>query len=165
MWDKLFIGGMLLYTIGFIAYDVLHKATEPIVYTALASEDTEVTEPREVRIVVEYNDESIEQLIRDTFPESPNTMVAVAKCENGWSHIRGYIADQQSQHVLSYGQEQSWGIFQIHSPDWHTTALKLGFTEYKTDVVQNIKMARHIYDTQGITAWTCYTKGLYKKYL
>lgn len=112
--------------------------------------------PREVRIKIAYSEEGIEKLIRDTFPEDPETAVKIAKCESG---LRVNI---QSRHVLSYGQEQSFGIFQIHKPDWHTTALRLGYDEYKTDAADNIAMARYIYEQAGKTwrDWSCYTKRM-----
>lgn len=62
----------------------------------------------------------------------------------------------QSKNTLSYGREQSFGIFQIHAKDWEQTAIKLGLPDYKTNVEQNLKMARHVYEVQGWDAWTCY---------
>lgn len=113
-------------------------------------------EPREVRIKIAYSKEGIKQLIRDTFPEDPDTAVRIATCESG------LVADIQSRHVLSYGQERSWGVFQIHEPDWHKVALRLGYDEYKTDAADNIAMARYIYDQAGKrwTDWSCYTKKM-----
>lgn len=107
-----------------------------------------------------WTEERIEEAIRATFPETPNTAVAIAKCESGLNPT------QQSYHQLSYGREQSFGIFQIHAPDHNATALRLGLPNYRTDVEENLKMARYIYDDRGNwTAWTCYTKGLYKAHL
>jgi len=121
---------------------------------------TIVIEPREVMIEVVYSKEGIERLIRETFPEAPNTAVAIAKCESGLSK------DIQSHHTLSYGREESYGVFQIHSKDHDRTAKKLGLEDYRTDVEDNVKMARYLYDSRGnFKDWTCYNSGEYKKFL
>lgn len=115
-----------------------------------------------IRVHIDWTEERIEKEIRDTFPEDAETAIKVARCENGWSEKRGYKADIQSGHVLSYGQEQSFGIFQIHAPDWHKTALRLGYDNYQTDPGDNIKMARYIYDNAGKKwrDWTCFSKKM-----
>lgn len=84
-----------------------------------------------------------------TFPESPETAVAVAQCESGFRMV-------QSNHVQPYGREESWGIFQIHAKAWEGTAQALGLAEYKSNIEQNIQMARHVYEQSGWRAWTCY---------
>ncbi len=113
-------------------------------------------QPQEVRIEVIWSKDEIEKEIRRVFHEEPNTAVAVAKCESG------LIPDIQSQHKQSYGQERSFGIFQIHAPDWHNKAIALGFNDYRTDVADNIKMARYIYDSAGKkwTPWSCFSKKM-----
>lgn len=113
-------------------------------------------EPREVRIKIAYSKEGIEQLIRDTFPEDPDTAVRVATCESGLD------ADIQSYHIINGERERSFGVFQIFSPVWHQTALRLGYTDYKTDPGDNIAMARYIYEQAGKrwTDWSCYTKKM-----
>ena len=113
--------------------------------------------PPEVRIevVTDWTRERIEREIRDTFPEDPETAVKIAQCESG---LR---ADIQSHHILSYGRERSWGVFQIHEPDHQKTAERLGLYNYKTDPRENIALARHIYDAAGgWTPWSCYTKRM-----
>lgn len=134
-----------------------------VVYAETTTVEVAEPEPKTVLIEVKYNwtEERIEQEIRNVFVEAPNTAVAIAKCESGLD------IDIQSQHILSYGQELSFGLFQIHKPDWHETALALGLDEYKTNPIHNVQMARYIYENAGYqyTDWMCYTKGLYKKYL
>lgn len=111
-----------------------------------------------IEVKVDWTRERIEEEIRNTFPEAPNTAVAIAKCESGLK------ADIQSHHVLNGEREQSFGVFQVHSPSWHRLAMKLGYEDYRTDPGDNIKMARYIYDNAGksFRDWTCYTKGMYK---
>lgn len=113
-----------------------------------------------VEAEIDWTKERIIKEIRETFPEDPDTAVAIAKCESG------LIPDQQSKHILSYGQEESYGIMQIHARDHHDTAIALGFEDYKTDPADNLAVARHLKDRRGNwNDWMCYTKGLYKQYL
>jgi len=128
--------------------------------TAEAMNVQPVEAPKEVQIEIVYSKESIEQLIRETFPEEPNTAVAIAKCESGLD------ADIQSHHILSYGREESFGVFQIHAKDWDTKANKLGFEDYRTDVKDNVLMARYLYEARGnFKDWSCFKNGGYKQYL
>lgn len=143
----------------------IQRQTNILIYEARADEGEVVATSTEsvaagVLIRVEYDKAGIEKLIRETFPEAPNTAVAIAKCESGLK------ATARAQAILSYGQESSWGIFQIHKPDWDARANKLGYGDYETDVEHNIKMARHIYDGRGsFKDWSCYNNGGYKRYL
>lgn len=117
-----------------------------------------VTEPREVAIevVIDWTPERIAKEIRDTFPEAPETAVKIAKCESG------LVPTVQSHHRQSYGQERSFGIMQIHAPDWEDDAIRLGYKNYRTDVRENLKMARYIYEKAGnsFQPWSCYSKKM-----
>ena len=121
-----------------------------------AHEPEVVEEPREVRVEVIYNWDKarIEQEIRKVFHEDPDTAVKIAKCESG------LVIDIQSNHILDYGREQSFGLMQIHAPAWHHKAVALGYEDYKTDPIDNLAMARYIYDRSGWQPWTCYTKRM-----
>ena len=118
--------------------------------------------PQEVRlvVVVDWTRERIIEEIYKVFPENGNLAVRVADCESGLQ------ADIQSNHVLNYGREESFGIFQIHAKDHQETAERLGLYNYKTDPGENIALARHIYDDakarkgDGWIPWTCYTKKM-----
>lgn len=103
-----------------------------------------------------YTKEDIIKKIERAFPESPVIAVKIAKCESGLN------PKIQSQHILSYGQERSFGLFQIHEPAWDKTAKKLGLDNYQTDVEENIAMARYIYEQSGKrwSAWSCFTKNM-----
>lgn len=144
------------FTISLLAFGVLESKIEPraIAYTA----PVEVIEPREVqiRIVVDWTPERIEQGIRETFPEDPETAVKIARCESG------LVPDIQSHHTVNGVREASFGIFQIHAPSWHSVAMKLGHTNYQSEVEDNLAMARHIYDSAGKSwkDWSCYTKKM-----
>lgn len=146
-------GAVLIGIVSGIFIDIIFKP-----YVVEVANAQEVEEPKEVRIEVIYDwtPERIEQEIRTVFWEDPNTAVKIAKCESNLD------ADVQSGHTLSYGREQSWGIFQIHSPAWHKKAIELGYDDYQTDVLDNLHMARYIYEQAGKrwTPWSCYTKKM-----
>lgn len=154
---------ILVGIIGGIFYDVIEQSSIVVIDNVQASEL--VTEQKSVQVMLEvyvdWTPERIEQEIRTVFHETPNTAVAIAKCESG---LRPVI---QSHHILDYGRELSFGIFQIHKPVWHKVALNLGYDNYQTDVIDNLKMARYIYDQKGQrwTDWTCYTSGKWREYL
>lgn len=81
-------------------------------------------------------------------------MVNVAKGESGlqqW-HSDGSL-------VTGRVDPRDSGLFQINSGYWDAEAKRLGL-DYKNDIVDNVKMARHIADTQGITAWVYYNNHL-----
>lgn len=105
----------------------------------------------QIETFIVWTPELIERTIRDTFVEQPNVAVAIAKCESG------LVSDIQSKNTLSYGQERSFGIFQIHEPDWKDTAIALDLVNWRTDPQENIKLARHIYDVSGksFKPWSC----------
>ena len=113
-------------------------------------------------------DENVIRLIRETFPEMPNTAVAVAMAESGMRMVQSnhkYPKDMDGQKVGS--RERSWCIYQIHEPAHDATAVQLGYENYKTDVEDCVKMARVVYEQAGnsFRPWTVYTKKLYLAYV
>jgi hypothetical protein len=146
-------GAVLIGMLSGIFIDVIFKP-----YVVEVANAQEVEEPKEVRIEVIYDwtPERIEQEIRTVFWEDPDTAVKIAKCESG------LVADVQSNHTLSYGRERSYGLMQIHAPAWHTKAVALGYDDYQTDVLDNLHMARYIYEQAGKrwTPWSCYSKKM-----
>jgi len=112
-------------------------------------------------------DENVIRLIRETFPEMPNTAVAVAMAESGMRMIQSnhrYPKDMDGQRAGS--QERSFCIYQIHEPAHHATAVRLGYENYKTDVEDCVKMARVIYDQAGgWSPWTVYVKKMHLAYV
>lgn len=136
-----------------------------VIYHVEAKETDVVSQPVLVEAKIDWTKERIEEEIRRVFTEMPNTAVAVAKCESG------LVADIQSHHTLSYGREQSFGVFQVHARDHQKTAERLGLENYKTDPGDNIALARHIYDNRIANGgypfqdWSCYKNGGYKRFL
>jgi len=158
--DSLFDGTLICLGIGIgIVTGLVYMAF----FTPIAEEahaeilEVEVAEePKEVLLEVTYTQDDIIRKIKETFPEDSETAVKIAKCESG---LRIVV---QSQHTLSYGQERSFGLFQIHALDWQHAAERLGLEDYRTDINDNLALARHIYEVAGKrwTPWSCYTKGM-----
>lgn len=81
-------------------------------------------------------------------------MVDVARGESGlkqW-HSNGKL-------VTGIVDPRDSGVFQINSGYWDDEAKRLGL-DYKNNIEDNVKMARHIVDTQGITAWVYFNDHL-----
>jgi hypothetical protein len=102
-------------------------------------------------VTYDWDEEKAIEEIKKTFPEVPGLMVAIADCESGLN-------------IDAVGPTNDYGLLQIHEPSWDHVAKRLGL-DYKNNPYDNLKMARHVYDNQGITAWVCYTKNYYKKHL
>lgn len=138
--------------IGIVFGIVMSVYFTPVVETAHAEEVVEVVEaPVEVMIEIAYTREEIIRRIKETFPETPDTAIAIAKCESGLK------IDIQSNHTLSYGRELSFGLFQIHAPAWEKRAKALGYDNYRDDLEDNLAMARYIYVQSGYSwrPWSC----------
>lgn len=83
-------------------------------------------------------------------------MVTVAGLESEWVH---YKADG----TVLHGRETpaDTGVMQINCDHWCDDAKKLGLN--LDNIIDNVKMARYVYDKQGITAWVAYNVHLAKK--
>ena len=88
---------------------------------------------------------TIEEMIAETFPGKEQLMTRIAHCESGVKQFREDGTPVQ-------GPTKDFGVFQVHEPTWNKVAIELGL-DYKNSVEDNIKMARHIYDVQGLSAW------------
>ncbi len=144
--------------IGCIFYIFSHSET--ITYQAKAFE------PEEPIVVLiedqtDWTPERIEKEIRHTFYEEPNTSVAIVKAEGG------LVKEKQSDVYRNGVREPSFCAFQIHAPSWETTAVKLGYGDYRTNPEHCIAMARHIYDAAGqnFNDWSAFKNGSYRQYL
>ena len=51
------------------------------------------------------------------------------------------------------------GLCQINKRYWGAEAKRLGL-DFENSIEDNVKMTRHIYDTQGIKAWVYYNNHL-----
>lgn len=98
--------------------------------------------------VVNWTPERIERAIRETFPEDPDTAIAIAHCES-----------RLDQNAI--GPTGDFGLMQVHSHTWDSVAKDLRL-DYKNSIEDNLRMARHIYEQAGKswTPWVCFTRGL-----
>jgi hypothetical protein len=88
-------------------------------------------------VLIEIKEKTVEEKIRETFPEAPDLMVKVATCESGMKNVPGLLSDDG-------------GIFQINQV--HLERLKaLGLDRFNID--DNIMFARMLYDERGLTPW------------
>lgn len=133
------------------------------------------------------------QLIKEHFPEEPRTMLAIAQEESGLNpnaesyncryklskkgakdtvydelthtYINlgvivkerkpGYVSTWCRSGHAKYGWSKDSGLFGINSV--HTTE--------KMTPLEQVQMARKIYDTEGKNAWVSYKTGRYEKHL
>lgn len=127
-------------------------AHRPVTEVAHAEEAVATTTEQVVILEVIYDEAGIEQLIRETFPETPNTAVAIAKAE---SELNANAYNPEAHR----GCNGSIGVFQI------ACVHKRSDPESLKDVETNIKKAREIYLREGWKPWGAYTDGRYKQYL
>lgn len=93
---------------------------------------------------------SIEDKIRRLFPEDPETMIAIAKAES-----------KLNPHAINRANRNGsfdTGIFQINSIHGYDE-------EFLKNEDNNLKVAREVYDKQGITAWSAYNNGAYRQWM
>lgn len=145
--------GSIITVITFIASDVYREASKPEIYVAEASETVVVPDKKEVLIEVEIdwdNKQRIVDEIKKVFPETPNTAVAIAKCESG--------LNPEATNTSNKNGTIDRGIMQINSI--HDTN---GYDLY--DVQDNLEFARKLYEESGWQPWVCYTRGYWKKHI
>lgn len=98
-------------------------------------------EPEErevVQIEVRYTEEGITQKIRETFPEQPETMLKIAKCESNFNYK---IVSPTNDH----------GLFQINQAAHGKRLKELGIDPLTVD--GNLQYARMLYDERGTQPW------------
>lgn len=81
-------------------------------------------------------------------------MVAVCRGESGskqW-HRDGRV-------VEGIIDNDDTGVCQVNNRYWGAEAKRLGL-DYRNNIIHNVKMTRHIYEVQGITAWVYYNNHL-----
>lgn len=124
------------------------------------AQEIEHVEKEEKEKEVMWTTESIEQKIRNTFPLTPNTAVAVAKAESG-IHLLA-TAYNPEWHYDRYGNpvcKGSYGVMQI------ACVHHLESPEALFDVEFNLQKAKEIYTEQGWQPWGGYTSGGWRNHL
>lgn len=99
--------------------------------------------------------QEIVKMIKKHFPDEP-LAIKIADCES--IGLRHYVKGEVLRGELV---KEDVGLFQINETYWLEKSKKLGIDIY--DLEGNIKMARHIYDTQGLSAWSASFKNCWKK--
>lgn len=140
---------VMMGIVGGILIDIENKRAEYEVHKA-----TVIMPAQEIQIevVIDWTPERIEQEIRNTFPETPNTAVAIAKAE---SELNPNALNPEAHK----GCNGSYGIFQIACVHKKTNTSEL------KDIKTNLKKAREIYLKEGWKPWGAYTDKRYKQYL
>lgn len=106
-------------------------------------------EAKEIEAPKVEEEKSIEEKIAETFPENPALMIAIAKAESG--------LDPMATNRNTNGTRDI-GLMMVNSVH--------GYDDIKMlNVDENLKASRSIYDKQGITAWSAFNNGSYKKFL
>lgn len=147
----LFLGTIGVILFGFV-FEVLNTESQVVVHVAEAHVEPE---PKEVlvEVVYDWSQERIEQEIRtaaDKYGVSYDRMYHTIECESGFD------IDIQSQHILSYGQELSFGLSQIHLPDHPSVSY-----EDAVNPVFAIDFMAKAFSQGNAKWWTCY-RMLYK---
>lgn len=120
---------------------VIHYEYNELVYPAEASapeqtiEQLVEVEPKEVRIQVLYDTESVKREIEEVFGEN-HIMLKVAKCESEYKQFAFNPTNNSNDR----------GIFQI-SEKYH------GVGDEMYDVKKNIAYAKKLYDRNGLKDW------------
>jgi hypothetical protein len=97
-----------------------------------------------------------EKIIKQYFPENYQIAIAIAKAESG--------LNPSAVGAINSNGTQDFGLFQINSI--HNPSI-----EQKTTVIENVKMARVIYDSRlryssdGFEAWSTYNSGRYLHFI
>lgn len=140
-------------------------------------DETYVKEP-EIVAVASSTPVDFEAKIRQHFPKSHKTMIAIAKAESGLSmNATGYNCYYNEDETIAYSSRVKGS---------HSTACKKEHRRYSwsvdcfllqrnyiglTECPQNVTVDQHLKDVaklskvQGFQAWYAYTNGTYKKYL
>lgn len=80
-------------------------------------------------------------------------MVEVARLESGFVHYK-----ENGQVLKGKITPADIGLMQVNCDYWCDDAKRLGLDLY--NIVENVQMARHIYDTEGITSWVAFNQHL-----
>ena len=93
---------------------------------------------------------NVVSLIRETFPEDPNTAIAVARCESG--------LNANAYNPTNSNGTTDGGLWQIN--DVHNSTLeRMGLDKYNPE--DATEFARYLYDQRGWKDWVCYTKNMH----
>lgn len=90
--------------------------------------------------------EAIKAEIVNVFGKDSEIMLKVAECESNTSQF-----NKDGSVIRGIENNSDYGIFQINTYYWLDISNKLSYNIYTIE--GNIKMAKYIYEKQGIRAW------------
>jgi len=90
------------------------------------------------------------QMVAFYFGDDAKRMEQIFICESG---LRQFKDDG----TVVISPTRDFGLTQINEKTWDKKAKELGL-DYKGSMIQNLQMARYIYDVQGKNAWVCHRK-------
>lgn len=148
---KAFLGVFLTLVVGYVGFNLSLQLPKVEIrmnggFTVENRAQAKFERPEDI---VEVKELTIEEKIAKTFPENPKIMIAVAKAESGLNPLATNRNTNGSRDI---------GLFQINS-------VHGGDDLELFDVDKNLKVAREVYDKQGITAWSAVNNGSYLKFL
>lgn len=100
---------------------------------------------------------TVKEIVDDQFGEASNKMIAIFNCESNLQQVK-------SDGNIVVSKTNDYGISQINEKSWNTKATELNL-KYKTNITDNIKMAKYVFDHSGYGAWVTYKSNCYNKNL
>lgn len=131
-----FVG--LLTLVSILLYALTVRA-DTITYTAVEEPVVEVEE-------VETEEQRIERLVRETFPEDPDTAIKIAKAESELIPT-AYNPENHYDRQRNYICKSSQGVMQIACVHHQSNPDEL------QNVELNLEIARKLYDERGWRPW------------
>lgn len=168
--------GMGIIAISVFFLHVQANSTHTFSVTRSVTEEAHAEEENEwdpcglTSVICEGERTGVEAVIADTFPEEPDTMIAIAKAESGLNvKAMGWNCRYTRKDGTMYStacvpgdRGKAWsvdcGLMQINTPG------KVCPSEL-FDVEHNLSIARKKYERQGKDAWVAHWTNSYKKYL
>lgn len=164
-----FVGGFVLYRNA--------TTSETITVTASAASgetfpigETKEYDPCELDSVVCESERpepqnEVERLIFETFPEDPETALAITKAESGmnslaigWNCRYGGVSMACKPEDRGKAWSVDCGLFQLNR-------MGQACPPETFDIAKNIAAAREMYDKRGWKPWVAYTGGRYERYI
>ena len=83
-------------------------------------------------------------------------MVEVARLESNFVHYK-----ENGEVLKGWITPADIGLMQVNCTAWCGKAKEMGLNLH--NIIDNVHMARYIYDTQGITAWVAFNQHMARK--